>query len=148
MKTKLKNALINTATDCKKFKKFCIKLFIFWIIYGCFAMSFGKPHWCVLAFVSLIPIQVLKAIEQNKLILDRNKLSDIIFSKRDVWYYILMFFIGYPLILVLFYSAGTDSVAAVISIAICCGFAFLTMNLSTIFSKHFYNKLKKIEPML
>lgn len=148
MNTKLKNALINTATDSKKFKKFKIILLIFWIVFGCFAIFFGKPHWCGFAFVSLIPIEVLKAIEQNKLILDRNRLSDIIFSKRDVWYYILMSFIGYPLILVLFYSVGTDSVAAVISLAICCGLAFLTMNLSTIFSKHFYNKLKKIEPML
>ncbi len=145
MKTKLKETLIDLATDNQRNQKFKKKLIIPLIAVAFLLLLFNVPtlltrFWLFLAVASLMILKIIEAIERNKLIIDRNKLSYIILSSENVWYYGFLFFITYPLLLLISATFGI-----VVSVIACIIMIFATVHLSRVFSKHFDDKLEKIK---
>lgn len=145
MKTKLKEALIGLATDGERYQKFKKRLIIPIMIAAFFLLLFNVPAvltriWLFVAVAALLIFKIVEAIEQNKLIIDRNKLRYIILSSENVWYYGFLFCIVYPLFILI--VSVLDVLVSIISFIILIFAIFL---LSRVFSKHFDKKLKKIE---
>lgn len=145
MKTKLKETLIGLATDNQRYQKFKKKLMIPLIVVAFLLLLFSVPTlltkiWLFIAVASLMICKIIEAIERNKLIIDRNKLRYIILSSENVWYYGLLFFITYPLLLLISAKFGI-----VVSVIACIIMIFATLYLSKALSKHFDDKLEKIK---
>ena len=145
MKTKLKETLIGLATDNQRYQKFKKKLMIPLIVVAFLLLLFSVPTlltkiWLFIAVASLMICKIIDAIERNKLIIDRNKLRYIILSSENVWYYGFLFFITYPLLLLISAKFGI-----VVSVIACIIMIFATLYLSKVLSKHFDDKLEKIK---
>lgn len=145
MKTKLKETLIDLATDNQRYQKFKKKLIIPLVAVAFLLLLFNVPTlltrlWLFLAVASLMIFKIIEAIERNKLIIDRNKLSYIILSSENVWYYGFLFFITYPLLLLISATFGI-----IVSVIACIIMIFATVHLSRVLSRHFDDKLEKMK---
>lgn len=145
MKTKLKETLIDLATDNQRYQKFKKKLIIPLVAVAFLLLLFNVPtlltrFWLFLAVASLMIFKIIEAIERNKLIIDRNKLSYIILSSENVWYYGFLFFITYPLLLLISATFGI-----IVSVVACIIMIFATVHLSRVLSRHFDDKLEKMK---
>lgn len=143
MKTKLKETLIDLATDNQRYQKFKKKLIIPLVAVAFLLLLFNVPtlltrFWLFLAVASLMIFKIIEAIERNKLIIDKNKLSYIILSSENVWYYGFLFFITYPLLLLISATFGI-----IVSVIACIIMIFATVHLSRVLSRHFDDKLEK-----
>lgn len=145
MKIKLRETLIGLATDVKLYQKFKMELLIPLIVVSLFLIFFNLPIvlakiWLFIVIVAIVFLKSLEAINRNKLILDKNKLIYIILSSKDVWFYSLMFGVLYPLLF---------SIATIFGIVIFFITYFIMLFVVTFFSifisKHFYDKLEKME---
>ncbi len=147
MKTKIKETLIGLATDSERYLKFKKKVAIPVIIVAMFLLLFDVPMvitklWLGVAIGVVLLFKSIEAIERNKLITDRNKLSYIILSSDDVWYYAMLFCIAYPLALSISKIFGI--VGCVLS---CIIMIFVIAWSSKALAGYFDDKLKKIEMM-
>lgn len=145
MKTKLKETLIDLATDNQRYQKFKKKLIIPLVAVAFPLLLFNVPtlltrFWLFLAVASLMIFKIIEAIERNKLIIDKNKLSYIILSSENVWYYGFLFFITYPLLLLISATFGI-----IVSVIACIIMIFATVHLSRVLSRHFDDKLEKMK---
>lgn len=145
MKTKLKETLIDLATDNQRYQKFKKKLIIPLVAVAFLLLLFNVPtlltrFWLFLAVASLMIFKIIEAIERNKLIIDKNKLSYIILSSENVWYYGFLFFITYPLLLLISATFGI-----IVSVVACIIMIFATVHLSRVLSRHFDDKLEKMK---
>lgn len=145
MKTKLKETLIGLATDNQRYQKFKKKLIIPLVAVAFLLLLFNVPtlltrFWLFLAVASLMIFKIIEAIERNKLIIDKNKLSYIILSSENVWYYGFLFFITYPLLLLISATFGI-----IVSVIACIIMIFATVHLSRVLSRHFDDKLEKMK---
>lgn len=145
MKTKLKETLIDLATDNQRYQKFKKKLIIPLVAVAFLLLLFNVPtlltrFWLFLAVASLMIFKIIEAIERNKLIIDKNKLSYIILSSENVWYYGFLFFITYPLLLLISATFGI-----IVSVIACIIMIFATVHLSRVLSRHFDDKLEKMK---
>lgn len=145
MKTKLKETLICLATDNQRYQKFKKGLIIPLVAVAFLLLLFNVPtlltkFWLFLAVASLMIFKIIEAIERNKLIIDRNKLSYIILSSENVWYYGFLFFITYPLLLLISATFGI-----IVSVIACIIMIFATVHLSRVLSRHFDDKLEKMK---
>lgn len=147
MEMKLKETLIGLATDSERYLKFKKKVAIPVIVVAMFLLLFDVPMvitklWIGVAIGVVLLFKSIEAIERNKLITDRNKLSYIILSSNDVWYYAMLFCIAYPLALVISNIFGI--VGCVLS---CIIIIFAIVCISKALAGYFDDKLKKIEMM-
>lgn len=145
MKTKLKETLIGLATDNQRYQKFKKKLIIPLVAVAFLLLLFNVPtlltrFWLFFAVASLMIFKIIEAIERNKLIIDKNKLSYIILSSENVWYYGFLFFITYPLLLLISATFGI-----IVSVIACIIMIFATVHLSRVLSRHFDDKLEKMK---
>lgn len=145
MKAKLKEALVNLALDAERCRKFKKNSLIITAVLACMILLFHIPRMLALTFVFacvalIIFLKCLEAIKENEVILDRNKLINIILSKEDIWFYFFLYFIAYPLLLII--NLKMDFI---IFLVIAIGLGLLGTFLSKKVSKYFDNKLKKIE---
>lgn len=145
MKTKLKETLIDLATDNQRYQKFKKKLIIPLVAVAFLLLLFNVPtlltrFWLFLAVASLMIFKIIEAIERNKLIIAKNKLSYIILSSENVWYYGFLFFITYPLLLLISATFGI-----IVSVIACIIMIFATVHLSRVLSRHFDDKLEKMK---
>lgn len=145
MKTKLEGTLVNFALDYNKCKKFVRIYLIANIIAVVLLFMFSTPKipliiWGIINIAILMFEKCLDAIWRNRLILDRNKLVNIIFSNKDFCYYLFLLAIMYP-IFFLIVSKVTTLIFIVCTIVL----ALVNLFFSDIISKHFDKKLKKIE---
>lgn len=145
MKTKLRETLINIALNKKE--EYFEFIFIITMIIGVliFIFLFNPTYTPIFLYVSLYTMgltffKCLDAIKKNQLILDRNKLVNIIFSNQDFWYYFILLTIIYPILF--FISFKTTIFITVVSTFI---LALLGIFASGYISKYFDKKLKKIE---
>lgn len=148
MKTKIKETLVGLATDNEKFKSFKKKAIIPLLLVSILILIFDVPSllskiWIVVAIGVIMLLKIIEAIKRNKLIIDRNKLTNIILSNEDVWFYILLFGVAYPIVLILNMIFSITSFFSLICITIVLAISMLW--LSRVLSKHFDKKLKKIE---
>lgn len=145
MKTKLKETLINLALNNERYRKLQRIFLIVMALTGCLILLFKVPKipviiWLFVSIAFLILLKCLEAIKKNELILDRNKLVNIIFSSEDVLYYTFLYVVIYPVLVLI------NSKITIFSFVICAaGLAILGIFLSKKISKYFDKKLKKIE---
>lgn len=147
MKTKIKETLIGLATDNERYWKFKKKVAIPVIIVAMFLLLFDvsmviSKLWIGVAIGVILLFKSIEAIERNKLITDRNKLSYIILSSDDVWYYAMLFGIAYPLALVI------SNIFGIVGCVLSCIIIIFTIAwLSKVLGGYFDDKLKKMEMM-
>jgi hypothetical protein len=147
MEMKLKETLIGLATDSERYLKFKKKVAIPVIVIAMFLLLFDVPLvitklWLGVAIGVILLFKSIEAIERNKLITDRNKLSYIILSSADVWYYAMLFFIAYPLVLVI------SNIFGIIGCVFGCIIIIFAISLiSKALGGYFDDKLKKMEMM-
>lgn len=147
MKTKLKETLIGLATNSEKYLKFKKEIAIPVIVVAMFLLLFDVPMvitklWLGVAIGVVLLFKSIEAIERNKLIIDRNKLSYIILSSDDVWYYGMLFCIAYPLVPVI------NNIFGIVGCVLCCIIMIFAIAwISKALAGYFDDKLKKIEMM-